>query len=309
MGCAQSTATKPGGLAESDDLLFLDPDDQCVMCMETAGEDAADENVEAVHLLKDEVGDGSSVMVVQSDKICPWIRPDCKHACHLECLRQRVEACSRPRPTEKLTFAHLTCATCRVDMKSSDPAQTRGAKSLEALLGEHFRLRSEVITAQRKHAREDPVDRIPGLDKMEPTEAESLIHRRIGAFRCSQCNSIFCEGIVCAGAADDTSEGPPGEATKMCQRCTIHKNAKLGGKLRKIDFSKCKEPLYKCDLCCSLAVYRCADYYQCEKHHGQGSKTVEKCPGESKCPLACAHPQNERKKCGFIIGCGCGKCA
>ena len=52
MGCAQSTATKPGGLAESDDLLFLDPDDQCVMCMETAGEDAADENVEAVHLLQ-----------------------------------------------------------------------------------------------------------------------------------------------------------------------------------------------------------------------------------------------------------------
>ena len=77
---------------------------------------------------------------------------------------------------------------------------------------------------------------------------------------------------------------------------------------REVDYSKCSEPLYKCDLCCSVAVYRCPDYYQCEKHHGQGSKTVEPCPGMAKCPLGCEHPQNARIKRGFIIGCNCDKC-
>ena len=62
------------------------------------------------------------------------------------------------------------------------------------------------------------------------------------------------------------------------------------------------------DLCCSVAKYRCPDYYQCEMHHSQNTKVIVKCPGLRKCPLAVGHPQNAHKKVGFIIGCGCGKC-
>merc|ERR1712100_834297 len=159
------------------------------------------------------------------------------------------------------------------------------------------------MKALRQHARTDPVDRIDGLDQMSEAEADALIARKIGAFRCTQCQELFCEGIACQNVE------APADAnvakTETCQGCTLSNSRVLEGPA---DFSKCPTPLYKCDLCCSVAKYRCPDYYQCEKHHGQGSKTVEPCPGGAKCPLGVEHPQNAHKKRGFAIGCDCGKC-
>lgn len=53
---------------------------------------------------------------------------------------------------------------------------------LRHLLKPDFETRSKVEEALRKHAIEDPVDRIEGIENMPEHEAEALIQRRIGAF-------------------------------------------------------------------------------------------------------------------------------
>jgi len=168
---------------------------------------------------------------------------------------------------------------------------------LDKLLQPELSTRTRVNAALYKHAVEDPVDRIEDIDTMTPRAADDIIHRRIGAFTCSKCNDVFCEGIACAADDDEQQE----DREMVCADCQLRP-------LVNVDFSQCKEPVYKCDLCCSVAVYRCPDYYQCEKHHSQGGKVVEECPGGHKCPLGVVHPQNAHVKRGFIIGCGCGKC-
>jgi len=326
MGCGSSSLK----LNEPPVHLELDADATCIMCLEcvsdephvevTLGEDGTDTNKDDLTVIDldgkslaeieldgtedGESGDGTSsdgtepkkVLVRQDKEGGPWIKPDCDHACHLGCLRARCEA-SKPKPTERLTFGHLGCCVCRADFTITDPKQQRGAKTVERLLKADFATRATCMAIMRKHAREDPVDRIDGLDQMSEEEADALISRKIGAYRCTKCHDIFAEGIQCGEVADHDG---PAQTKKLCQPCTV--------KASRPDYSKCPTPLYKCDLCCSVAVYRCADYYQCETHHGQGAKTLVKCPGGSKCPLGVDHPQNAHVRRGFVIGCDCGKC-
>ena len=151
-----------------------------------------------------------------------------------------------------------------------------------------------------QHAKEDPIDKIEGIETLAAAEAEALVARRIGAFNCTRCKEIFCEGIVCA---DNVIDGPV-KKVKECPTCHSRRHIRPAWAT---DFSKCPEPLYKCDLCCSVAKYRCADYYQCEMHHS-GAKTIIPCPGKDKCPLGVDHPQNAHVRRGFVIGCGCDNC-
>jgi len=227
----------------------------------------------------------------------PWVRLDCGHMCHSACIQARVAACSKRHADDKFTFGHLTCAVCRQDLAITDQNQRKAMRLLRNLLKPGFETRAKVQEALRKHALEDPVDRIEGIEDMPEHEADALIQRRIGAFECTNCKDIFCEGIECA-ARDDEAEQ---RDDVRCPRCV------LASKMGASDYSNCPEPLYKCDLCCSVAKYRCPDYYQCEMHHS-GAKTIHLCPGAEKCPLGVEHPQNAHVRTGFIIGCGCGKC-
>mmetsp|Transcript_14381 Transcript_14381/g.25287 ORF Transcript_14381/g.25287 Transcript_14381/m.25287 type:complete len:289 (-) Transcript_14381:342-1208(-) len=287
MGCAAS-APRYFGCSE----LVLPADDTCVVCMETAEEGPHKEVANTTPKL---------VTVRQDCYGGPWLRLDCGHACHLQCVSARVDAC-RAGPNERLTFGHLTCATCRADIKISDPEQGFSARKLKSLLRKDFKLRNQVKVELLKHAQEDPVDKIEDLPEDE-AEAEALIERKIGAFRCMQCCQIFCESIACA----DGTEANTRDDNKLCQPCRLQNNRKTHSLCKPVDFSKCSESLYKCDLCCSVAVFRCADYFQCEKHHS-GPKNLELCLGGRRCPLQVAHPQNAFKRVGFMIGCGCGKC-
>jgi hypothetical protein len=308
MGCGTSRELDPPALE-------LDSDATCIMCLECVEDDAdvvqvsvtdnanksaSDEDDATDSGSSDGTAAPSKVLVRQDKDGGPWINPDCGHACHLACLRGRCQAAHTGGPAERLTFGHLTCAICRSDFNITNrhaaiTNQQRGAKTLEKLMKHDIATRDECTRILRKHARESPIDKIEGIDAMSEEAADALIARKIGAFRCTKCKDLFAEGIECG------ADHAPKQTQKLCQPCTVRASSKK-------DYSKCPEPLYKCDLCCSVAKYRCPDYYQCEKHHSQGAKIVEKCPGGSKCPLGVDHPQNAHVRRGFAIGCDCGRC-
>lgn len=227
-----------------------------------------------------------------------WLRLDCGHVLHADCIQNRFRACVR-KDHEKYNFAHTTCPECRSTLSITDTNQPVARRMLRDLLQPTLALREKVEAAMWTHAREDPIDQIEGIENMEKSQAEGIISRKIGAFQCSRCKDIFCQGIACGDVEEEEAE----RRKLLCPDCVLRSTAGY-----EIDYSKCPEPLYKCDLCCSVAKYRCPDYYQCEKHHSQGRKTLEMCPGGKKCPLGIKHPQNAHVRAGFIIGCGCGKC-
>jgi len=235
-----------------------------------------------------------------------FLQLDCSHACHIECLKRQVQVGLKKHPSDKFTFGFLKCPACRTDLMISDPRQCYAKEALDTMLRDPLEKRKHVRAACERHAREDPVDKIKGLDDMSATEALETIERSIGAYQCSKCPSIFCEGTVCGAAAGENDDGGGAREKEalVCPTCAPRKPV-----LGPVDYSKCPEPLYKCDLCCSVAKYRCPDYYQCEMHHAQyPNKVVHKCPGPEKCSLGVAHPQNDYKRLGFVIGCGCGNC-
>eukprot|EP00935_MAST-01C_sp_MAST-1C-sp1_P000009 g9.t1 len=228
------------------------------------------------------------------------VQIDCGHHYHLDCLLQQVGA---GWTGDRITSGYLACALCREDLaitpgRPDRPRAKHAAKKLRSALVGGKALRAEVFDICFKQALAE--NAIEGLASMAAAEARAAVEKKMAAYTCAECAQPFCAGKVeCADAA-----GGVDVAALRCPECTMAEQKKLLGK---VDFSRCKEPMYKCDLCCSVAKYRCPDYYQCEKHHS-GRKHLELCPGPGKCPLGVEHPQNAHKRRGFIIGCGCGKC-
>jgi len=306
----QSCTESVEDLVSRQAFLVIPANATCAICLEGVEEnegriipviDAYEKNHQSPHN-EEQLPNSSAVAepmvrIPQGRSGGPWVRLDCGHMCHSACIKARITACSKRRPGEKFTFGHLSCAVCRNDLAITDHNQWKAMRMLRNLVRPGFATRSTVQEALWKHAIEDPVDKIEGIEEMPQHEALELIQRRIGAFECSQCNDIFCEGIACA-AADDEAEQ---RDDIRCPNCILRP---LTGPS---DYSNCPEPIYKCDLCCAVAKYRCPDYYQCEMHHS-GAKTIHLCPGGHKCPLGVEHPQNAHVRRGFIIGCGCGKC-
>lgn len=262
-----------GGVdAKPTPFVTLDENDVCGICFDSPGPS------ELGRLAQDSGGG-------------PWLRIDCNHAYHSACLRAQIDAGRKRGPRDKLNFGYVKCGACRSDLQVSDANQT---DFLSQLLAPDLRLRAQVRQLQLHHAKHDPVDRIEDIPP-NPDEARALIERRIGCFQCGHCNKLFCEGTVCdAGDAAARDDEP------RCPECTKPSTP--------IDLSKCSEPITKCDLCCSVAKYRCPDYYQCEQHHSSGNKYIVRCPGVDKCPLGISHPQNAHKRVGYAIACGCGRC-
>lgn len=249
-------------------------------------------------------------------KVKGWVAPECGHFVHLDCVIDQVKAFEKQDGRkERFIFNHMDCSLCRkpFEVNSTDEKnQKRAALKLRIALYKDKILRDKVTQAVRKHASTDP------YDKIEPLPSDAVINRKIGAFRCDACKSIFCESVQCQAAAAGSEEemkeepGDDDEDEVKCQNCRTKQFGMGKYRLYKkgLDLSKCSNPIIKCDLCCNVAVFRCHDYYQCQEHHNHcpGVKPVTCCPGPKKCPLHVQHPQNGHKKVGFPIACGCGKC-
>ena len=272
----------------------------CMICFDSPEFESCTTD-EQEHMESD--GDGALRRHVQKETKWStdyWLRLDCGHVCHADCLRMQITVGQKSRkPPEKFTFGFVTCGACREDIKCTDSNQQIASQMLKKMLDKPLKKRDDVRKAQLYHAQNDPVDKIEGIDrvcKVSPSEARLEIERHIGAFECSKCKEVYCESIKCE-AADQTAEDRGGAESKgrqnLCSNC------------RK---SSCRKPIIKCDLCCSLAKYRCADYYQCEMHHSHLRKTVHLCPGLENCPLGVKHPQNACRRRGHVIACGCGEC-
>merc|ERR1712059_149259 len=150
------------------------------------------------------------------------------------------------------------------------------------LLCDDFNTQRTVDKLTEKHAKEDPVDKIDGVERMSSTQAQEVIHKRIGAFECSDCHRIYYESIECPAAGNDGHVNTV-NTKKICLGCQAHKTQ---SKRRKCNSRIDSDP------CCNLAKCRCPDYHQCEHHHNQCHKVTIKCPGVDKCRLQnCTHQE------------------
>ena len=65
--------------------------------------------------------------------------------------------------------------------------------------------------------------------------------------------------------------------------------------------------IWKCQLCCSEAVYRCSGHYYCEDHHSWHwlEDHNADCEGGENCPLGVPHPKasEDPKKSMYPLGC------
>lgn len=68
--------------------------------------------------------------------------------------------------------------------------------------------------------------------------------------------------------------------------------------------------MYKCDSCCSVAIWNCFSNRYCERCHNEASEPKDyPCPGPGLCPLGCDHPPNrsaihcQGDEASFVIGC------
>jgi DNA-directed RNA polymerase subunit RPC12/RpoP len=148
-------------------------------------------------------------------------------------------------------------------------------------------------------AREDKlIDGLEALFESNQQEAVDTCMNIMACYICSSCSEPFCGGRV--DCANDASL----DLTKIrCQECNFKVEQHQGSpKQSESDIKwrgKCsthgyKFAIYKCDSCCSVAVWDCRSNHYCERCHNSASSAKNyPCPGLEKCPLGIPHPQNK----------------
>jgi len=229
-----------------------------------------------------------AICLEESDML-PQVRLDCQHTFHKACLEAQVAA---PRSGPRLTFGHLRCALCRIQLR----------RNAVAGLAEHFEEQELAHTVCVKRAREDAA--IVDLDSMESSAAFEAIMDQMAAYRCARCEAVYCAGKAECGAQAELDP-----TTLLCSECAW-REAKSDHKCRVHGPTKA---IFKCDSCCSPATFDCSGNHYCDTCHGavtDGHTVRPDCCGRvtDRCPLSMPHPPNQPRnhnvaKSGFVIGC------
>merc|ERR1711988_332857 len=128
MGCSSSAQYK----AEEDAVVhrkripaaftMLQTGDTCCLCLEeaetnccpqcpnntaTETKNANEANISQINVSLPPNLTPQLVKILQDADGGPWVRLDCSHVCHSECLRARVAACRNRHPADKLTFGQV----------------------------------------------------------------------------------------------------------------------------------------------------------------------------------------------------------
>jgi len=128
-------------------------------------------------------------------------------------------------------------------------------------------------------------------------EVESHAEEQMVVYSCRDCRKPYCAGLVSCGDAQEQTEQLERPRCPDCEwraarvidrRCTVHGPS----------FA-----IYKCDVCCSLAVWECGQSHFCESCHNGSMDTIQPCPGIHCCPLGIRHPPNNNNGTAFVFGC------
>jgi len=231
----------------------------------------------------------------------------CRHACHLDCMQQRLRAgCPGPN----LTFHHLTCSQCGTAGTTrswTDMAMDRcvpvSHPALQHNLQEDLALLTQVKEVTQKRVANFGTAAFPELlpgGKWEGRPVDYALENFL-FYKCFQCSRVYYGGQKECGPA----EGGEGwnAAELLCPQCCTTEDGCCS-----VHGSEYIE--WKCKYCCSLATWTCfGGTHMCNGCHdktlrrgGWGSSwQPTHCAGPSSCPLGVKHAPNGMEHC---LGCG-----
>lgn len=239
--------------------------------------------------------------VVESCGVCmedtSLMQLGCGHNFCNDCLTHQLAA---RWPGPRVTFTYLHCALCRSPLEH---------ETLKEALETHLTLRDRVASlAQEQFTQEGLQSDLSLTLGRDPTAAEVRSHalESMAFFMCNDCQEPFCGGRVdCA----DLLQGDAAERKRLCPSCDWTAQGAQND-LRCFVHGH-RFAIYKCDSCCSTAVWCCDGHHYCDRCHDQCDDDKHyACPGKGLCPLGIAHPPNrpanintEMTEPSFVLGC------
>jgi len=222
---------------------------------------------------------------------------ECNHGFCRECLQQQLQA---RWPGPRVVFGYLNCALCRAPIAHPD---------LEGLLQEHNAFKRRAVDAAARKFREDGLARELS-ERLGRAASDEEVCAQAGetmaVFMCCDCDEPYCGGRAdCAALAHEEA----GEQARRCHECDWAAQATAND--RRCMVHGHLFAVYKCDSCCSVAVWCCDGHHYCDRCHNEPCEDKHyPCPGPDKCPLRIPHPRNGAGNIGepmeqpsFVIGC------
>lgn len=223
---------------------------------------------------------------------------ECGHTLCQECIQSQL----RFRwPGNRITFGYLRCGICRAPLAH---------ESITQQLRSHTDFQEKVAEVALTGARENGLlndlynKSYERGEILSPEYERQYATDRMVVCQCSECQMSFCAGLAeCAQLMDTQmlNQKP------RCSSCIWKSTSRAQS--RKCEKHGPQFAIYKCDFCCSLAVWQCGCSHFCEPCHGGQPRKHFHCSGPEDCPLGIAHPPNGPSPVNFVFGCsGCAGC-
>lgn len=219
----------------------------------------------------------------------------CGHTVCEECLQSQL---TQRWPGDRVTFGYLSCGVCRAQLAH---------ESITQQLQNHWNLMVKVAEVALRGARDNGLMNVLYTGSRElitPESERQYALDRMVVHQCSECQDPFCAGVVdCARLLENTTS----QSMPRCPACVW--KASTAPRSRKCELHGPKFAIYKCDFCCTLAVWQCGQAHFCESCHNFQPREHFCCSGPEECPLGIAHPPNGSCSEGFVFGCSaCAGC-
>jgi len=224
------------------------------------------------------------------------LQMECRHTICNACFDAQLAA---KWPGPRMTFGYLRCGICRTPFANN---------SVQSSLDEQLRLQGQVLQVALRKLHEDGLDRqlCETLGRAATDdEKKAYAEEMMVVYACHDCDVPYCDGLM------DCANAFRAEACAQRRRCKECEWSSLAGSGRCLKHGP-NYAIFKCDFCCSLAVWSCGSTHYCEPCHSGGSGTHHPCPGVGLCPLGMPHPSNPMPGANgtpFVFGCSaCSGC-
>jgi len=238
------------------------------------------------------------------------VQLNCGHVFHKDCIVQLLKS---KWHTLKINFGFMACPACKAPIDSIDCEEAQ--EEVTKLMELKNKVEKEAVQVAERQGLIDDERLVTPEDHYFLQPLEFAMHKT-AFYQCGKCEDPFFGGLVdCAGQAQ---ENDVEKESLRCQTCRLED---LGAGSKKCDKHSHEHIIYKCNYCCSEALFNCGpDMYMCHPCHEEfmdkcwrrsamrGQKMELKCCiGTGKrCPLGCKHPpaNEDVHKSVFAIGCG-----
>ena len=226
----------------------------------------------------------------------------CGHIYHTNCLVNQLKA---KWSTLYYTWRFMNCPECNQEISF-----THLSKPIAAELGPLISIKKKAQVVALENAQRQGLLNNPAFTEKDSElygKQQETADAKCAVYPCFECKKPFFGGLRdCENEMQQQERQNTKPEDLLCQECLIKE---IG-----VGQTKCKKHGdvqidWKCQYCCSVAVYKCwGTNYFCERCHSGDFKTVKDCGGV-KCPLGIAHPPpNSNSHLGGVFPLGCGIC-